>query len=124
MSPCRYTVASLRRAPSRALRRPAHLGLASLLTALLIAVQLVAPLSVPAQPALAPFSGSLLFRRSGDLWQVNLTTGEERLFLRPERGLVGQAVYSPDGQRLAYAVNVLDDAYRLISSDIVLTDAE
>jgi tricorn protease-like protein len=90
----------------------------------LIAAWLVLPLAAPAQREMAPFSGTLLYRRDGDLWQLNLATNEQRLFLRPDRGLVSHFAYSPDRQRLAYSVNVLDDNYRLVSSDILVGDAD
>src|SRR5438128_2220537 len=62
--------------------------LAILLASGLLAAWFVAPLTAPAQREMAPFSGTLLYRRDGDLWQLNLATNEQRLFLRPDRGLV------------------------------------
>ena len=85
----------------------------------------VAPMAAPAQPAVSRFSGGLLFRAGPDLWRVDLTTGEQRVFLRPERGYVMHAAYSSDRRNLAYSVNVTDDqTNRLQSSDVIIADAD
>jgi hypothetical protein len=87
----------------------------------------VAPLS--AQPApldqdLAPYSGELLYVNNGEIWRLNLTTNEQRLFVRAPDGFVNHLAHSPDQRRIAYSVNSYAQIYSIGSSDIVVCDAD
>jgi hypothetical protein len=72
----------------------------------------------------APFSGELFYLRGGDVWQLDLTTNEQRLFLHSPAGQVTHLIPAPDGRRIAYAIDVADPANRLQSSELYVADRD
>jgi hypothetical protein len=70
----------------------------------------------------ATFGGELLYLRNGDIWRLDLATNEPTLFLHPPAGAVTHIAHAPDQSRIAYAIDVSDQARRLVSSEIIVTD--
>jgi Tol biopolymer transport system component len=100
------------------------LGAAAFATAAWLTAPLAESGSLAAPRAFAPYQGALLHLQRGAIWQFDLATEEDHIFLQSDTGLITYLAYSPDRLQLAYSVLYLNQRYEVVASEIVISAAD
>jgi hypothetical protein len=81
-------------------------------------------LSHATQEEVAPYRGSLLYLRDGDVWRLDLATQEQRPLIHLDSGAITHVAHSPDRTRVAYSVLYRTATYQVVGADIVVANAD
>src|SRR5262249_39501781 len=69
-------------------------------------------------------SGELLYLNRGDIWRLDLANNSQNLLVHPPSGIITRLAHSPNGQEIAYTVLFLDQMYRVLGGDLVVSSAD
>ena len=69
-------------------------------------------------------SGELLYLNRGDIWRLDLANNSQSLLVHPPSGIITRLAHSPDGQEIAYTVLFLDQMYRVLGGDLIVSGAD